>query len=107
MAANTKEKETVDFGTELFFIEDPEFYAELKKKTTDKANIDDFSFGDAQINPGKVKIRKRDEDWETTTSSGRGRLKGKKGDFILIDQSGNKLKVTANNFNAVYEKVIG
>lgn len=101
---NTDEK--VDFGTEIFFIEDPKFFEELQKQTPEKQNPDEFIWGDAIISPGKVKIRKRTEDWSVKTSSfPRKDIKGKKGDFLLRGPNG-KLKVTAAKFEKIYAKII-
>jgi len=59
------------------------------------------------ISPWKVKIRQRDVDWQSPTTSMRGDINGKKGDFLLIDPNGNKLKLTKKTFKAIYDKVIG
>jgi len=101
------DKETVDFGTEIFFIEDSDFYKELQKETSNKQNPDEFIFGDAEISPSKVKIRKMGEDWAAKTSTFPFKdITGKKGDFLLRGPNG-KLKVTAAKFNKVYAKIIG
>jgi uncharacterized protein YdeI (BOF family) len=108
-----EEKQGPEFGTEIFFIEDGDFFDALSGKISDKANVDDFSFKDAALQPGKVRIRMRTEDWEAKTTSKstfkirRKNVSGKKGDFTLIDPNGNKLKVTAKTFKAVYAKIIG
>lgn len=100
------ESEIKETTTEVFFIEDSEFFVQLSKKITDKANIDDFSFPDAIKSPDKVKIRKRNANWESATTSKRGNIKGKKGDYLLLDPSGNKLKVTGKTFETLYKKII-
>lgn len=94
-------------NTELFFIEDGDFFKELGEKISDKRNIDDFSFVDSAQLPGKVKIRQRNCAWEIKTTSKRGNIKGIEGSYLLIDPSGNKLKVSESMFQNLHNKLFG
>ena len=97
-----EEEEKDEFGTGFFYIEDEEFFEKLGEKVTDKQNMDDFSFAEAEMAPNKVRIMQRSEDWKIKTTSKRGDLKGKAGDFLLFDPNGNKLKVSGSKFRKIY-----
>lgn len=104
---NKVEEKEDEFGNGFFFIEDGEFFEKLSEKITDKKNIDDFSFVDAATLPAKVRIMQRSEDWKIKTTSKRGDLKGKEGDFLLFDPNGNKLKVSGPMFRKLYNTLFG
>ena len=109
-AADKKAKEADKkdtFGTEIFFVEVKEFYEALEKKVSVKENVGDFLFGEAKRNPGSTPIRLLKDGGEANGSRGRGKIKFKKGDFMLRDVDGNRLKVSSEVFRAVYKKVIG
>lgn len=97
-----EEEKEEKFGTGFFYIEDGEFFEKLGEKVTDKQNMDDFSFAEAEMAPNKVRIMQRSEDWKIKTTSKRGDLKGKAGDFLLFDPNGNKLKVSGSKFRKIY-----
>ena len=96
------EEEKDEFGTGFFYIEDGEFFEKLGEKVANKQNMDDFSFAEAEMAPNKVRIMQRSEDWKIKTTSKRGDLKGKAGDFLLFDPNGNKLKVSGSKFRKIY-----
>lgn len=103
-------KDGDDFGPEEFYIEDPKFYEALEKKISFKANGGDFVFNDAKRNPNRTAIRILTNDAEAPgrrTKLGKSKIKCKKGDFLLRDSTGNRLRVTSKVFRAVYNKVIG
>ena len=102
---NDPQKE--EFGNGFFFIEDGAFFEGLSEKITDKQNIDDFSFVEAAVLPNKVRIMQRSEDWRIKTTSKRGDLKGKAGDFLLFDPNGSKLKVSGPKFRKLYDTLFG
>lgn len=108
--ADENSKDMDDFGTEEFYIEDPKFYEALEKKVSYKENKGDFVFDDAKRNPGRVAIRILPDDAEAPGRRIKGdksKIKCKKGDFILRDTVGNRLRVAPEVFKSIYKKIIG